>query len=249
MEGKLYTHYSKYLQREMHILVHGHTGVPFVAIPCQDGMCDNWASFNMQDTLQDFLEEGKIQVFCVDTVDRESWSDINGDKEHRAWVQEQYYNYIVEEAVPFIKEINGTGKLPVVTGFSLGATHSVILFYRRPDIFGGLMACSGCYDAFHFWDDWSNSTLYDNSPVHFLANLPKDHPYIELYNKRKAVICIGQGRWEAEGIRTTGILRDIFAEKGINSWVDFWGYDVDHDWPWWRKQVRYFIPWIIEENK
>ena len=249
MERKLYTHYSKYLQREMHILVHGHGGVPFIAVPCQDGMCDNWESFNMQDTLQDFLEEGKIQVFSVDTVDQESWSDKYGDKEHRAWVQEQYYNYIVEEAVPLVKEINGTDAKPIVTGFSLGATHAVILFYRRPDVFGGCMACSGCYDAFHFWDEWSNETLYNNSPVHFLANLPKDHPWIDLYNQGKAVICVGQGRWEAEGIRTTALLRDIFAEKGINSWVDFWGYDVDHDWPWWRKQVRYFIPWIIGERE
>jgi len=24
-------------------------------------------------------------------------------------------------------------------------------------------------------------------------------------------------------------------------WVDLWGHDVNHDWPWWRKQFPYFL--------
>ncbi len=135
MKRELYTHYSNCLKRDMHILVHGHAGVPLIAFPCQDGMCDNWESFGMQDTLADFIESGKIQLFSVDTVDLESWSDVNGDKEHRAWIQECYFHYIVDEAVPFIREINDTDNLPVLTGFSLGATHAVITCLRRPDLF------------------------------------------------------------------------------------------------------------------
>jgi len=246
MKREWITHHSGWLNRDMNILVHGHAGVPLIAIPCQDGMCDNWESFQMQDTLGDYIENGQIQVFCVDTVDRESWSDTFGDKGYRAWVQEEYYHYIVDEAVPFIRQINGSNALPIVSGFSLGATHAVILFYRRPDLFSGMLALSGCYDAPHFWDGWCNETLYNNSPVHFLANLPNDHYYIDMYNHRRSAICVGQGRWEAEGIRTSGILKDIFDQKGIHTWVDFWGYDVDHDWPWWRKQIRYFMPWLLD---
>lgn len=183
----------------------------------------------------------------MDTVDRESWSDVYGDKEHRAAVQENYYHYIVEEALPLIRQINGSQALPIATGFSLGATHAAIVFLRRPDLFGGFLGCSGCYDAPHFWGNWCNSTLYDNSPVHFLENMPSDHPYISLYNQRKIAICVGQGRWENEGRRTAGILRNIFERKGIHGWVDFWGYDVDHDWPWWKKQIRYFLPFLLEK--
>ncbi|MFC2478896.1 MAG: hypothetical protein ACFNQG_07695, partial [Treponema socranskii subsp. buccale] len=25
----------------------------------------------------------------------------------------------------------------------------------------------------------------------------------------------------------------LFYGKDIHAWVDFWGYDVDHDWDWW----------------
>ena len=245
MNRQEYTHYSSSLSRDMHILVHGHTGVPLIAFPCQDSMCDNWESFGMPDTLADFIDQGQIQLFTVDTVDRESWSDRSGDKAHRAWMQERYYDYIINEALPFIHGINGTGSLPIVTGFSLGATHAFIVFLRRPELFAGVLGCSGCYDAPHFWDDWCNETLYYNSPVHFLPDLPQEHPYIDLYNRKKIVVCVGRGRWEREGQRTAGLLKEIFERKGIHAWVDFWGYDVDHDWPWWRKEIRYFLPWLL----
>lgn len=246
MNREFHTQYSQFLNREMHLLVYGHTGVPVLAIPCQDGMCDNWESFSMPQELGDELAAGRIQLFCVDTVDRESFSDRYGDPAHRAWVQEQYYRYLTEEALPLIRQINGTGQLPLATGFSLGASHAAICFFRRPELFAGVLGLSGCYDSVHFWDGWCNSTLYDNSPVHFLANMPGDHPYIHQYNQKKIILCVGQGRWEGECRRTTARMGELFSQKGIHGWVDFWGYDVDHDWPWWKKQIRYLLPALLD---
>ena len=244
------THYSNALQREMHILVHGHDGVPFLVFPCQNSMCNNYEDFGMVDTLADYIEGGRIQLISVDTVDIESWSDTNGDKSHRSWIQEQYYHYIADEVVPLIHEINHSDRMPITTGCSLGATHACIMALRRPDLFGGMLALSGCYDATaaEFWDGFCDERVYNNSPVHFMANLPKDHFYIDLYNQRKLIICVGQGAWEDLGIETSGKLKNIFAEKGINAWVDFWGYDVNHDWPWWKKQYRYFLPYILGDK-
>ena len=239
--------FSTNLNREMHLLVYGYGGTPLLAFPCQDAMCDNWENFQMPETLADFIDSGRIQLFCVDTVDKESFSDKQADKAHRAQIQEAYYRYIVDEVVPFIHHKNGSGRMPIATGFSLGGSHAAIVFFRRPDLFAGMLGCSGCYDSPHFWNDWCDGTLYDNSPVHFLANMSKDHPYIDLYNQRRIAICVGQGRWENEGRRTAAILRDICREKDIHAWVDFWGYDVDHDWPWWRKEIRYFLPWLLGE--
>ena len=170
MKREWITQYSRCLNREMHLLVYGWTGTPVLAFPCQDGMCDNWESFAMPQTLENELNAGTIQLFCVDTVDRESFSDQTGDPVHRAAVQEQYYRYVVEEALPLICQHNGTGQLPVATGFSLGASHAAICFFRRPELFSGVLGLSGCYDSVHFWNGWCNGTLYDNSPVHFLAN-------------------------------------------------------------------------------
>jgi esterase/lipase superfamily enzyme len=60
-------------------------------------------------------------------------------------------------------------------------------------------------------------------------------------------LCVGQGRWEEEGRRTTEIMRDIFRAKKIAAQTDFWGYDVDHDWFWWKKQILYFLPEFLKE--
>ena len=89
-----------------------------------------------------------------------------------------------------------------------------------------------------------NYLCYNNSPVHYLANLPLDHPYIEMYNQQKSVICVGQGPWEIPD--STWQMKSILEGKGIHTWVDFWGYDCAHDWDWWYKQVTYFVPYLLE---
>lgn len=239
--------YSEILDRRMNMLVYGDAGVPVIAFPCQDGMCDNWEGFQMPEELYDYILSEQIQLFCVDTVDTESWSDKNGDKEHRAWMQECYYRYIIEEAMPKIREINGGEKLPIAAGYSLGAVHAAIVFFRRPELFSGVLACSGCYTAPHFWDGWCNGTLYDNSPLDFLRNMPADHSYIDIYNSKQIVICVGQGRWEGACLTTTKEMKQVFEEKGINGWVDLWGFDVDHDWPWWKMQTQYHLPMMLRE--
>ena len=104
---------------------------------------------------------------------------------------------------------------------------------------------SGIYTADYGFDGYHDELTYANSPVDYLANMPDHHPYIGRYNRNRGIICVGQGAWEMP--ETTRRLQEIFREKGINTWVDFWGYDVNHDWPWWHKQVAYFVPKLLGE--
>lgn len=238
--------FSKHLRRNMTIKIYGAGGLPILVFPTQDAMSDNFENFGMIDTLKDYLEENKIQLFCVDTIDIETWSNVWGDKDWRANRQENYYNYIIEEVLPLIHEKNSSGKLPVAAGCSLGGLHAAIVFFRRPELFSGMLSLSGVYDAKFFFDGWSNSTLYQNSPIDFLKNISPTHEYIKIYNEKKIILCIGQGRWEEEGRRTTAIMRDICAEKNIFAWADFWGFDVDHDWYWWKEQILYFLPEFLQ---
>ena len=241
--------HSTRLNRVMNIRVYGMpSGVPMLIFPTQDAMSDNFENFGMIELLSEDLRRGSIQLFCVDTVDTETWSNIWGDKTWRAQRQEQYYGYIIDEVIPFIRTENTSKRLPIAAGCSLGGLHAAIAFFRRPDLFDGVLALSGVYDAKFFTDGWMNDTLYDNSPLDFLANMPGDHPYIDLYNQRRIVLCVGQGRWEEEGRRTTALMGDVLYGKDIHAWVDFWGYDVDHDWDWWKKQFTYFLPFVLREQ-
>jgi len=42
-------------------------------------------------------------------------------------------------------------------------------------------------------------------------------------------------------IRDTRRLQELLAAKNVPAWIDFWGQDVNHDWPWWRVQFPYFL--------
>ena len=39
-------------------------------------------------------------------------------------------------------------------------------------------------------------------------------------------------------------MKELFEHKNIPAWVDFWGTDVCHDWPWWKKQLPYYLNFV-----
>lgn len=245
MQTTYYKEYSTNLERDMEFKVYGHSGKPCIVFPCQNGRFFDFESFQMTDIAAPWIDEGKLQLFCVDSIDLESWSDTYGDPRHRSEMQERYFNYIVDELVPRIHEINGSGLKLMATGCSMGATHSGIAALRRPDIFDSCICMSGFYHAGYFFGDYMDDLVYNNSPVDFIRNMPEDHPYIDMYNNSRFIFCVGQGAWEDELLDSTRRLQSVFQQKGIHCWVDIWGYDVNHDWPWWRKQFPYFLDKIL----
>ena len=249
MEMQYFKEYSPALGREMECKIYGHGGRPMLYIPCQDGRFFDFEDFHMADTLAPWIESGQIMVLSIDTLDKETWSDTNGDPYWRIRRYEQWIRYIVEEVVPKIqyiaKERNGWDDLPGVIAFgcSLGATHAVNLYLRFPYLFDGCLALSGIYTAHYGFGDYMDELVYANSPVDYLAGISPDHPFIRLYNDHKAVVVVGQGAWEVP--ESTFRLRDICAQKDIHVWFDIWGYDVKHDWDWWYQQVAYHVPHIL----
>ncbi len=250
MKREYLNYYSQILQKDMHVLSYegndNEKTVPLLIFPSQDGMCDNYESFGMIDNIADYIESGRVHAFSVDAIDQESWSATWRDKHERGQTQEAYYHFVVDELVPWLYGLMGNGIPMTVTGCSMGANHAAIVALRRPDLFYGMMALSGVYDAAYFTDGYMDGNWYDNSPSRFLPNLPPDHPYIKMYNERQFILCIGQGAWETQGLETMHTIQRACEEKGIHIWLDFWGYDVFHDWPWWKTQTRYFLPIILE---
>ncbi len=246
MEKRYFKIYSQHLDRDMEFNVYGHGGKPCVVFPCQDGRFYDWEGNHMHDeVLGPWIENGKLQLFCVDSIDKESWSDKYGDGRHRSEMQERWFQYVIEEFIPHVKYINGTGQKILTTGCSMGASHAVNFMLRRPDIFDGCIAMSGVYESDDFFGDYMDELLYQNSPNHYMPNLPKDHYYIDCYNHSNIIISVGQGAWEDLMLASTRRLEATFKEKGINAWIDYWGYDVNHDWPWWKIQLPYFLRTII----
>ena len=144
--------YSPNLNRDMEIKVYGHAGRPVLFIPCQDGRFFDFENYKMTDVWAPWIESGQCMVFAIDAMDLETYS-ATYESFWRIRRHEQWFSYICNEVVPFMQsmanERNGWTGTPgcISFGCSLGATHAANLFFRRPDLFDGMLALSGIYDT------------------------------------------------------------------------------------------------------
>jgi len=127
----------------------------------------------------------------------------------------------------------------------MGGYHCVNFYLRRPDIFGGCLSMSGLFHASYFFEGYSDMGVYYNSPTDYMRNMPGDHPLVDQYRNGNIIICCGQGAWEDEAKEDARILKAQFERLGVPAWVDLWGEDVNHDWPWWLIQFPYFMDKIL----
>ncbi len=246
MSGRYQHFYSHALSRDTHSMVYGYGGKPVLVLPSQDGIAQDFEGFGMIPSCEPYLRDGRITLYCVDSIDKETWSNYNGNPRRRIELHERWITYLTQEYIPFIKEDAGWEGRIMATGCSMGGTHTGNLVLRFPNLFDSAISLSGAFDASWLLGGYMDDLVYQNSPVHYMPNLPEDHYFIDAINSCKIIFCSGQGAWEDEMLRTLAILQKTFNEKGINAWIDLWGYDVNHDWPWWRKQLAYFLPKILE---
>jgi len=65
--------FSRSLNRDMDLLVFGHAGPPVVVFPTSMGAFFEYEDRGMVGALADKLRHGGLRLFCVSSVDGESW--------------------------------------------------------------------------------------------------------------------------------------------------------------------------------
>ena len=136
MEGTYYKEWSAVLDREMEFKVYGHGGVPVLALPARGGRFYDWENNGMPDAAARLLHEGKIQLFCADSIDGESLLAGNESPRRRAEMQEKYFVYLTSELAARIAELNAPERKekPLIwcVGVDTGAYQAVQCRLRRP---------------------------------------------------------------------------------------------------------------------
>ncbi len=236
--------YSSHLEREMSLKVYGHWGRPLIVFPCSRGRYFDYEGMGMIDAVAGFINTGRIKLFCVDSIDAESWYDFGVAPAERNARHEAYDRYVTREVVPFIRDHCQAPEVNILTnGCSMGAYHAVNFFFKHPGLFGGTLALSGLYrlDRSEFGlQGHELEPVYFNSPLAYLPGID-DGATLEAFRRSQIVICCGQGAWDEEALADTRDLERILQAKGVPAWIDIWGHDVNHDWPWWFKQMNYFL--------
>jgi esterase/lipase superfamily enzyme len=251
----MHTEYHKWwspsLGQDMELKVYGHFGKPVIVFPAQGGRFYEYEDFGMVEAIRSFIDAGRIKLFTLDSIDNQSWANWSAHPADRARRHQDYDRYIINEVAPFIRQHcggdtgpDGYGPKCLATGVSMGAYHAANFFFRHPDVFNALIALSGLYQLSMFVGDYSDDNVYFNSPLAYLPNL-HDPWYIDQYRQSQIVVCCGQGAWEDAMLADTYTLKRILEHKQIPAWIDIWGHDVNHDWPWWRKMAPYFLEHLV----
>lgn len=230
---------SPALGQDMTLRVYGHAGRPVVAFPSQEGRYWDFEGWGMVEACAELIEAGRLRLIAVDSIDGQSWANQSIAPFERGRRHEAYDAYLASEVVPFARDLGGWDRA-WATGPSMGGYHAANVVFRHPDLFDGLIAMSGLYQLSMFVGDDASEPVYFNSPLRYLPNL--DDPwYLDRLRAARLAFVVGRGAWEDEMLADTRALREVLAQKRIPAIVDEWGDDVNHDWPWWRRMLPYYL--------
>jgi esterase/lipase superfamily enzyme len=231
--------YSPNLNKEMEIVAYGNYGFALLLFPTAAADFLEYERFHLIESIQPYIDSGKCKVYSINSINNESWLNDEIHPKDMAIRHQQFNQYVSDEVVPFIFQ-NCNGKVDIITsGASLGALHSANTFFRRPDLFKGVIAMSGSYDLKDYSKGYFDDNCYFNSPVDYLPELNDENILNEMRNDKKIFIVTGQGNYENP--EASVALSKILDSKNIPHELDLWGYDMPHDWPTWRKMLPYFL--------
>jgi esterase/lipase superfamily enzyme len=227
--------YSPSLGHDMQLLVFGHAGARVLAFPTSQGRFYQWEDFGMVSVLRDHLEQGWIQLFCIDSVDGESWYARSLPPEERAHRNTQYDRYLESEVLPFTARHNAD-PFVITTGASLGAYHAVNFAFRHPQAVNRVLGMSGLYDISRFADGRSDGEIYFHNPSAYLAG---EHEPERLAALRRQDIILAVGRTDqacANNEYLSGLLWSKDIWHALRIW-DGWA----HDWQYWQRMIQLYI--------
>ncbi len=231
--------YSPSLQKEMPIATYGHYGFALLMIPTAAADFEEYERFHLMNALAPYINAGKMKVFSIDSINKESWLNNEMLPQHKAIRHNQFNQYVFEEVLPYIRN-NTSGDTFVYTcGASFGALHAMNLFLKRPDIINGAISMSGVYDLSEYTKGFWDEQVYFNSPYHYVPNLSNEWYLNKIKASHHIHLYTGSGAYEDPEANKR--FSQVLWDKGIWHDLDIWGADVTHDWPTWRKMLPYII--------
>jgi esterase/lipase superfamily enzyme len=235
MNREYHRWYSPSLGREMELLIFGHAGARVLVFPTSMGRFFDWEDRGMVAALGEHLENGWIQMFCVDSVDTESWYAWHKHPADRARRHIEYEKYLLDEVLPLSTQKNENPYV-IVAGASFGAYHAMNFALRHPDLANRVIAMSGMYNIERWLGDYRDENIYSNCPCLYLPNETDTHR-LELLRRLDIILAVGESDPNIDNNRW---LSDTLWKKGIWHAFRVW-QGWAHDWLYWQKMIRLYI--------
>lgn len=239
MQREITAWYSPSLNKQMEIAVYGHSGFALLMLPTAAADYLEYERFLLIDAISKYINEGKVKVFSINSINAEAWLNKKMVPRHKAIRHQQFNDYVFNEVIPYIKSKTSKETPIVTTGASLGALHAANMYFKRPDLLDGTIAMSGVYDLSSYTDGYYDEDVYFNSPMHYLPNLDDDFFLPRLRRSSHVHILTGSGAYESPDASRS--FSSVLSNKGIPHELDVWGPDMRHDWPTWRAMLPYYL--------
>lgn len=224
--------YSHNLSGDFEYLVFGEKGgFPIVLFPTSMGRYFENKDFGLIESAKWFLENGLVQIYCPDSIDKHSWYNKKVHPAQKVQNHIWYDKMLNEELVPWILHETGRAKVGMA-GCSFGGFHAANFAFRHPDKVSHLFCMSSAYDIKSFMDGYYNEDVYFNNIMDYLlgSNDPNLWQMSIVLGTSDLDICL------KANLELSGLLHG----KGINHWLDNRG-QKKHDWPVWKEMFPHYL--------
>lgn len=232
---------SHHLGRDMELLVFGHAGAKVLVFPTRYARFHEYENLRIVEALRPKLESGQLQLFCVDSVDEETFYNSAAHPADRVLRHLAYEQYVLDEVLPFMEAMNDH-PFTIAHGCSMGAFHAANIAFRHPDRFQKLAAFSGRYDPTlsveHFadlLDGHRDENVFSNSPVIYLPHV--EGWRLEALRRMEIVLVIGR---EDPFLENNRLLSEILWSKGVPHELVEWD-DRAHRGYYWRRMAPLYV--------
>lgn len=224
-------YYSNILERKINVEITGHYGYPIIMFPTSQGLYTQNHDFNLNSSINEFIEQGKVKLYNVETFDAYTFYDKKIPPKQKILNYEKYMQFLIQEFVPYIQKIHNTSRV-AVAGASFGGYHAANFAFRFPNVVSHLFCLSGAFSIRNFMEGYSDDLVYFNCPREFVMNdeaWKYKHMHIVLSTSDQD-ICKEKNL----------VMAKILTSKGIDFWYDERKW-INHDWPLWRMVFPTFI--------
>jgi esterase/lipase superfamily enzyme len=226
----------------MELLVFGYAGRAVLFFPPRMGRFYDYENWGVVAALSDRINRGELQLFCVDSVDEESFYNGWSHPDARINRHLQYEQYILCEVLPLMN-IKKPDNDFEVAGCSMGAYHAANIALKHPHLFNKLVCMSGRYDLTRpvqcfkdLFDGYHSENIYFNMPRQFVANMD-DECLLNHIRRLDMLLVIG----ETDPFRNDNYeFSELLGWKGIRHQFHTW-HGYAHAPRSWRKMVQLYL--------
>lgn len=226
----------------MELLIFGHGGKAVLFFPTRMARFYDYENWGIVDALKERINRGELQLFCVDSIDNESFYNHNIHPSARIIRHLQYEEYVLAEVVPLMRSKNQSGYLEAA-GCSMGAYHAINIAMKYPWLFKKAVGISGRYDLTRDYDNFKdlfhgyhNEHIYFNMPGQYMANL-NDEYLLNAVRNLEIILAIGQ---TDPFLQINKEFSRMLWNKGISNQLYLWESNA-HRPRYWRQMTPLYL--------